>query len=104
MGHRADGPPLLLATAARAEGLGRRDLDGPPHAPGYAALCGSVLARAHARTGDPMPIAAYLCGKDSFDRAIAVIADRYAEQSLIDHAALRSALTARRLPSVPPGP
>ncbi|MFG2236567.1 DUF2252 family protein [Streptomyces sp. NPDC048723] len=66
--------------------------------------CAAASLPGRARTGDPIAIAAYLGGKDSFDRAIAVIAARYAEQSLTDHAALRSALTARRLPSVPPGP
>ncbi|MEV8531814.1 DUF2252 domain-containing protein [Streptomyces sp. NPDC051211] len=70
---------------------------GPRMLRGYAALCGSALARAHARTGDRIAIAAYLGRKDSFDRAIADFAARYAEQSVVDHAALRSALTQGRL-------
>ncbi|MFJ6573868.1 DUF2252 domain-containing protein [Streptomyces sp. NPDC091292] len=54
----------------------------------FADLCGATLARAHARSGDRIAIAAYLGGGDSFDRAIAEFAERYADQNEIDHAAL----------------
>ena len=58
----------------------------------YAALCGWTLARAHARTGDRIAIAAYLGDDDVFDRAIADFAERYADQSGRDHEALTAAI------------
>ena len=57
-GHQ---PLLLLAPAARHEGLGRGRVDGPGRVSRfYAGICGWTLARAHARSGDPIAIAAYL--------------------------------------------
>ena len=58
----------------------------------YARLCGTALARAHARSGDRVAIAAYLGGSDTFDRAIADFALRYAAQNAQDHAALTEAI------------
>ncbi|MEV8312850.1 DUF2252 domain-containing protein [Streptomyces sp. NPDC059900] len=58
----------------------------------YARLCGTALARAHARSGDRMAIAAYLGGSDTFDRAVADFALRYAAQNAQDHAALVEAI------------
>ncbi|MGW7274733.1 DUF2252 domain-containing protein [Streptomyces sp. NPDC054864] len=60
----------------------------------YARLCGTALARAHARSGDRVAIAAYLGGSDTFDRAIADFALRYAAQNARDHAALTEAISA----------
>ncbi|MFE0516730.1 DUF2252 domain-containing protein, partial [Streptomyces sp. NPDC058964] len=60
----------------------------------YARLCGTTLARAHARSGDRIAIAGYLGTTDTFDRAIADFALSYAEQSLADHAALGAAIAA----------
>src|SRR5262249_51562570 len=57
----------------------------------YARLCGWTLARAHARSGDRIAIAAYLGNSTNFDNAIADFADTYAEQNEKDHAALASA-------------
>jgi uncharacterized protein (DUF2252 family) len=47
----------------------------------YATLCGKVLARAHARTGDARFIADYLGNSDSFDEALADFAQAYADQT-----------------------
>ncbi|MEU6842736.1 DUF2252 domain-containing protein [Streptomyces sp. NPDC046716] len=58
----------------------------------YARLCGTALARAHARSGDRIAIAAYLGGADTFDRAVASFALRYADQTARDHTALRRAI------------
>jgi uncharacterized protein (DUF2252 family) len=58
----------------------------------YSALCGWTLARAHARSGDPVAIAAYLGTSDSFDRAIVSFSQAYADQSERDHAILRLAV------------
>jgi uncharacterized protein (DUF2252 family) len=47
----------------------------------YAALCGQVLARAHARSGDAAHIAGYMGNSGSFDAAISVFALAYAKQT-----------------------
>jgi uncharacterized protein (DUF2252 family) len=54
----------------------------------YSRLCGRVLARAHARTGDRLQIAGYLGQSDRFAEAIADFAVAYADQTERDHAAL----------------
>ena len=51
----------------------------------YGELCGWTLARAHARSGDRIAIAAYLGGSAVFDQAITQFADAYADQNEIDH-------------------
>jgi hypothetical protein len=53
--------------------------------------CGSTLARAHARSGDRIAIAAYLGKGDVFDRAVADFAAAYADLNERDHAALARA-------------
>ena len=62
----------------------------------YGRLCGWTLARAHARTGDRIAIAAYLGGSDTFDQAIAEFAETYADQTERDHAALANAVASGR--------
>src|SRR4051794_26734786 len=57
----------------------------------YGRLCGWTLARAHARSGDRVAIAAYLGKGDVFDCALAEFAERYADQSERDYAALAEA-------------
>jgi uncharacterized protein (DUF2252 family) len=66
----------------------------------YAALCGWVLARAHARTGDAVAIGGYLGSGDRFDRAVARFARDYADQTERDHAALVAAIRSGRLEAV----
>lgn len=58
----------------------------------YAALCGAVLARAHARTGDAAQIAGYLGKSDSFDKALVEFAVRYADQNEADYALFKAAV------------
>lgn len=67
----------------------------------YAEACGLTLARAHARTGYRISIAAYLGDTDEFDHALADFASRYAATNEGDHAALRDAIESGRLPAVP---
>jgi uncharacterized protein (DUF2252 family) len=62
----------------------------------YAGLCGWTLARAHARSGDRIALAAYLGGSDKFDKAIAEFAESYADQNKEDHAALAAAVQSGR--------
>jgi uncharacterized protein (DUF2252 family) len=63
----------------------------------YAGLCGWTLARAHARSGDRIAIAAYLGGSDVFDRAIARFATAYADQNERDYQALTDAVKSGRI-------
>jgi uncharacterized protein (DUF2252 family) len=63
----------------------------------YARFCGWTLARAHARSGDPIAIAAYLGGRDRFDTAIAQFAERYAVQNERDFRSFRDAISSGRL-------
>jgi uncharacterized protein (DUF2252 family) len=58
----------------------------------YARLCGWTLARAHARSGDRIALAAYLGGSARFDQAIADFAETYADQNEADYAALQAAV------------
>ena len=64
---------------------------------GYGRMCGWTLARAHARTGDRIAIAAYLGGSDKFDQAVADFGETYADQNERDHAALADAVASGRV-------
>jgi uncharacterized protein (DUF2252 family) len=63
----------------------------------YAGICGWTLARAHARSGDPIAIAAYLGKRDTFDRSIADFAQRYVDQNERDYQAFAGAIHSGRL-------
>jgi uncharacterized protein (DUF2252 family) len=63
----------------------------------YARLCGSTLARAHARSGDRIAIAAYLGKSDRFDRAVAEFAVKYADQNERDYQAMQAAVKQGRI-------
>jgi uncharacterized protein (DUF2252 family) len=70
----------------------------------YARLCGRVLARAHARSGDRIAIAGYLGESDRFESAIAAFAVAYADQTERDHALLVKAVQTGRIEvSIAPG-
>ncbi|MEV5238058.1 DUF2252 domain-containing protein [Streptomyces cinnamoneus] len=58
----------------------------------FGELCGAVLARAHARSGDRIAIASYLGGGDVFDRALAEFAESYADRNEQDFRALAEAV------------
>jgi uncharacterized protein (DUF2252 family) len=70
----------------------------PPGMEAYGRLCGWTLARAHARTGDRVAIAAYLGTSDRFDRAILEFARAYAAQNERDYDALVAAAASGRVP------
>ncbi len=63
----------------------------------YARQCGWTLARAHARSGDPVAIAAYLGKGDGFERSIADFSKRYADQNERDYKAFTKAVKTGRL-------
>jgi uncharacterized protein (DUF2252 family) len=60
----------------------------------YVRACGWSLARAHARSGDRLAIAAYLGAGTKFDDAIARFSSRYADQNELDHQRLADAVAA----------
>jgi len=64
----------------------------------YGRVCAQALARAHARSGDRIAIAAYLGKGDQFDRAMATFAERYADQNERDYEALQTAAEEKRIP------
>jgi hypothetical protein len=66
----------------------------------YAKLCGWTLARAHARSGGSVEVAAYLGAADTFDRAMVDFAEAYADQNERDHAALQAAVAAGEVAAV----
>jgi uncharacterized protein (DUF2252 family) len=66
----------------------------------YARMCGWTLARAHARSGDPIAIAEYLGNDDTFDKAIADFSARYADQNQRDYDAFVKAIADGRIQAV----
>ncbi len=64
----------------------------------YGTICGWTLARAHARSGDRIAVAAYLGKSDVFDRAVVEFAEAYADQNERDYAALVRAVAEGRVP------
>lgn len=63
----------------------------------YGRLCGWTLARAHARSGDRVAIAAYLGRSHDFDHAIADFSETYADLNERDYAALQAAVASGRI-------
>jgi uncharacterized protein (DUF2252 family) len=63
----------------------------------YGEMCGWTLARAHARSGDAIAIAAYLGARDTFDQAVADFAFTYADQNEADHHTLLDAISAGKV-------
>ena len=81
------------------DGKGSAPVDVMPHRnlTVYGQMCGSTLARAHARSGDRIAIAAYLGGGEAFDRAIAAFAEAYADQNERDYEAVKDAVKSGRV-------
>jgi hypothetical protein len=63
----------------------------------YAVLCGRVLARAHARSGDPVVLTGYMGKSAAFEDALADFGIAYAEQNERDHSALMTAIRSGRI-------
>jgi len=66
----------------------------------YARLCGATLARAHARSGDPIAIAAYLGEGNDLDQAIPSFSTKYADQNNQDYEAFVQATKDGRIDAV----
>ena len=69
----------------------------PANLKDYAGLCGRVLARAHARSGDPAVLTGYMGKSTAFEDALAEFGVAYAEQNERDHACLVDAVRSGRL-------
>ena len=65
----------------------------------YGKLCATTLARAHARSGNRVSIAAHRGKSDRFEKAIAAFAEAYADLNDRDHATLVAAIADGRLPA-----
>ena len=63
----------------------------------YAEYCGRTLARAHARSGEPVQIVGYLGKSDTFDQAVADFSFAYADQGERDHDSLMKAVRAGKI-------
>jgi uncharacterized protein (DUF2252 family) len=63
----------------------------------YARMCGWTLARAHARSGDPVAIAEYLGETEAFDKSVTDFAARYADQNERDYEEFVNAVRSGRL-------
>ena len=63
----------------------------------YAGICGWTLARAHARSGDPVAIAEYLGPGDEFDKSVTDFSERYADQNEQDYQEFVTAVRAGKL-------
>jgi uncharacterized protein (DUF2252 family) len=101
-GVEADGQPRDYYVRQLWDQKGSGDIESMrPRALGiYAQACGWTLARAHARSGDPVAIGAYLGSGTAFDDAIADFSDAYADQNERDHATLLEAIESGRLEAV----
>ncbi|MBV9793380.1 MAG: DUF2252 domain-containing protein [Actinobacteria bacterium] len=73
-----------------------------PRLAAFATACGEALARAHARTGDPVAIGGYLGKGPAFTNAMTRFAQRYADQNERDHAQLARGMAAETV-DAPPG-
>jgi uncharacterized protein (DUF2252 family) len=63
----------------------------------WARYCGHALARAHARSGDPVLLSSYMDDGEAFEDAMADFATAYADQTERDHEALATAVRTGRL-------
>jgi len=67
----------------------------------FATACGETLARAHAKAGDPVTIAAYMGKGPKFVDAVVAFARLYADQNEQDHQQLVTAIARGQVPSAP---
>ncbi|HYQ78492.1 MAG TPA: DUF2252 domain-containing protein [Solirubrobacterales bacterium] len=94
-----DGEERCFYVRQMWDGKGSAEVEGlsAPELAAYGALCGRTLARAHARSGDRIAIAAYLGGGETFDKALAAFAEAYADRNERDFEQLRAAADSGRI-------
>ncbi|WP_327290089.1 DUF2252 domain-containing protein [Streptomyces sp. NBC_01198] len=83
------------------KGIAQPDTMSPTMLRLFARVCGASLARAHARSGDPIALAAYAGSGEVLDRALAEFAEAYADRNEADHQALVTAAADGRVPVAP---
>jgi hypothetical protein len=95
----ADGVPRSFYVRQLWDGKGSANLEAMSanELGAYGSLCGETLARAHARSGDRIAIAAYLGGSGKFDQALAEFAESYADQNERDFASVKRAADEGRI-------
>jgi uncharacterized protein (DUF2252 family) len=84
-----------------SKGSAEVELMDPAGLEAYGRICGWTLARAHARSGDRIAIAAYLGGGAAFDRAMSSFAETYADQNERDYRALKESVASGRVAAEP---
>ena len=94
-----DGEERCFYVRQMWDGKGSAEVEGfsAPELATYGALCGRALARAHARSGDRIAIAAYLGRGETFDKALAEFAETYADRNEADYAQVRKAADSGRI-------
>jgi uncharacterized protein (DUF2252 family) len=94
-----DGSPRSFYVRQLWDGKGSADIEtmSARQLGAYGSLCGEALARAHARSGDRIAIAAYLGGGAKFDEAIAEFAESYADQNQRDFESVKRAADQGRI-------
>lgn len=83
------------------KGIAQPELMVPRGMRAFGEVCGTTLARAHARSGDRIAIAGYLGRGEAFDHALATFAESYADQNERDHQALLDAVRDGRVTAAP---
>jgi uncharacterized protein (DUF2252 family) len=66
----------------------------------YAQICGWTMARAHARSGDPVAIAEYLGREDTFDRSVIDFCERYGDRNEQDYEEFARAVKSGRIEAI----
>ncbi|MGA7834327.1 MAG: DUF2252 domain-containing protein [Acidimicrobiales bacterium] len=94
---RADGFDTYVRQLRDMKGSAPLDVARPEDLILYGRLCGAVLARAHARAGEPALISGYLGSSAAFDEAVAAFALAYADQNDRDFASFLSAIRSGRV-------
>jgi sugar/nucleoside kinase (ribokinase family) len=93
-GHERD---FYIGQLRDGKGIAEPALMEPHMRAAFGEVCGTTLARAHARSGDRIAIGAYLGRSDVFDRAMVRFAESYAALNERDHQALLDSAKAGRV-------
>jgi hypothetical protein len=97
MVSRVTGLPVAWTAAERLEGLGRGRVDGASRDADIRAAVRLDTGPRACRSGDGVPIAAYLGSGDSFDEAVGRLAEAYADQNELDYRTLVDAVDHGRI-------
>jgi uncharacterized protein (DUF2252 family) len=96
-------PYLVRQLRDHKAGIETSDLEGSGLLQ-YAEVCGEILAKGHARSGDPCMLSGYLGTADRFDRALVTFAVDYADQATRDFEAWLKAIRQGTVKALGPAP